>query len=257
MKNLLGILIQARLGSTRLPGKMQLPFFQERTIPQIIIERLKQAVPEVPIVLCTTIAPEDDALVDLADKCDVACFRGSENDVLTRFIEASEAHGFENIIRVCADNPFLSPLHITMLIDEFNAEPSDYLSFAFRDGTPIMKGHIGLFAEIMHVDFLKRIATLTSDPLYREHVTNFVYTNREKFRARFLPVPEPFYDRKDIRLTIDTLADFKYVQELFKKAFKDSDSLHSDLNLNNLFALIQASPEVLQRMRHEIEKNQK
>lgn len=253
----MGILIQARLGSTRLPGKMQLHFFQERTIPQIIIERLKQALPEVPIVLCTTTAPEDDALDDLAKKCGVACFRGSENDVLIRFINASIAHGFEKVIRVCADNPFLSPLHIALLIDEFNAEPGDYLSFAFHDGTPIMKGHIGLFAEIMRVDFLQRITTLTNDPLYREHVTNFVYTNRAKFNARFLPVPEPFYDRKDIRLTIDTLADFNYVQELFNKVFKDSDSLHSDLNLNNLFALIQASPEVLQRMHHEIEKNQK
>jgi spore coat polysaccharide biosynthesis protein SpsF len=120
-----------------------------------------------------------------------------------------------------------------------------------------MKGHIGLFAEIMRVDFLKRIAEQTSEPLYREHVTNFVYTNMHLFDARFLTVPEPFFRRKDIRLTIDTFADFKYVQELFEKAYKDSDSLRKDIEINKLFALIESSPDLLHRMSREIEKNQK
>lgn len=257
MENLLGILVQARLGSTRLPGKMQLPFFQGLTIPQIILERLKSVVPAESIVLCTTNSPDDDALVELAKVCGVQCFRGSENDVLQRFLDAADTHHFQNVIRVCADNPFLSQTYIARLIEVFNAAPCDYLSFAFHDQTPIMKGHIGLFAEIMRVDFLQRIAEKTSDPLYREHVTNFVYTNTDLFDARFLPVPEPFFDRKDIRLTIDTFADFKYVQELFEKAYKDSDSLRKDIEINKLFALIEASPDLLQRMSREIEKNQK
>lgn len=236
---------------------MQLPFFQGLTIPQIIIERIKSVVPSENIVLCTTSSSEDDALEELAGVSGIQCFRGAEHDVLQRFIDAATAHNFHHIIRVCADNPFLSQTYLARLIEEFHEVPCDYLTFAFHDQTPIMKGHIGLFAEIMRVDFLKRIAEITADPLYREHVTNFVYTNTDRFSARFLPVPEPFYNRKDIRLTIDTLADFNYVRELFEQAYEEPESYKRDIDLHALFDLIESSPNLLARMGREIEKNQK
>jgi spore coat polysaccharide biosynthesis protein SpsF len=236
---------------------MQLPFSQGLTIPQIIIERLKSIVPGETIVLCTTSNSEDDALEEVARLSGVQCFRGSEHDVLQRFLDAAKTHNFQEVIRVCADNPFLSQTYIARLIEEFYAVPCDYLSFAFHDQTPIMKGHIGLFAEIMRVDFLTRIAELTTDPLYREHVTNFVYANTDRFNARFLSVPEPFYNRKDIRLTIDTLADFNYVRELFEQAYGEPGSYKRDIELHALFDLIESSPNLLARMGREIEKNQK
>lgn len=223
----------------------------------MIIEKLKQVLPASNIVLCTTRNSEDDTLEALADDFGIQCFRGSENDVLQRFLDAAESHGFDTVIRVCADNPFLSQTHIKELINSFNGQPCDYISFAYFDGTPIMKGHIGLFAEIMRVDFLKQIAERTDLPLYREHVTNYVYEHLDVFNARFIPVPEPFFGRKDIRLTIDTPSDFAYVQEIYAALFDGRADFLVDAELHELFQVIHNTPGVLEKMKGEIDKNTK
>ncbi len=234
---------------------MLLPFYREYTIPQIIIEKLKQVLPASNIVLCTTRSAEDDALETLAADCGIECFRGAEDDVLQRFLDAAENHRFDTVIRVCADNPFLSRTHVQELIASFKSKPCDYISFAYFDGTPIMKGHIGLFAEIMRVDFLKQIAQKTNLPLYREHVTNYVYEHLDIFDARFIPVPEPFFDRKDIRLTIDTPSDFAYVQEVYAALFDGQGDFLVDADNHKLFQVIHTTPGVLEKMKGEIDKN--
>lgn len=257
MINRIGLLVQARAGSTRLPGKMLKPFYLGDTIPKIILEKLKRVFPPSSIVLCTTRTSEDDALERLAEECGVRCYRGDEDDVLQRFIDAAEEFSFENVIRVCADNPFLSQKYLGILVDEFKLRGCDYLSYAYLDGTPIMKGHIGLFAEVMKTDFLRRIAGKTSLPLYREHVTNYVYEHLTDFDAQFLLVPKPFTSRKDIRLTIDTEQDFTYVQEIYSSAYKQLHSGFDDVLLSDLFDLVNSAPDILRRMKTEIDKNRK
>lgn len=253
----IGILVQARAGSTRLPGKMLKPFYLEDTIPRIILEKLKRVFPLTNIVLCTTQSPSDDVLESLAQSCGVRCFRGDEDDVLKRFIDASESYGFEEVVRVCADNPFLSQKHLRTLVEEFESRGCDYLSYAYFDGTPIMKGHVGLFAEAMRTDFLRRIYRVTTLPIYREHVTNYVYEHLSEFDAQFLLVPAPFTKRKDIRLTIDTESDFIYIQEIYAATYAKLQSSYEDVELQNLFDIVHSTPEVLAKMKIEIEKNTK
>lgn len=257
MKNRIGVLVQARAGSTRLPAKMLKPFYEGATIPQIIIEKLKRVFPASNIVLCTTHSPADDALEHVAKACGVRFFRGHEDDVLQRFIDAADAFEFEEVVRVCADNPFLSQEYLHTLADEFESRSCDYLSFAFHDGTPIMKGHVGLFAEAMKTDFLRRIREKTTLPFYREHVTNYVYEHRSEFDAQFLPVPEPFFDRKDIRLTIDTASDFAYTKEIYTAAYHRRETHFDDVDVHELFELVQSIPGVLEKMKTEIANNTK
>lgn len=246
-------ILQARTGSTRLPGKMLLPFFRDQSIPDLIIANLKKVLKPDQIILATTTEPGDDALAVLAEKHGIRIFRGDTNDVLKRFLDTAERFGLTDVIRICADNPFLSSAYVQRLMDEHTKGQTDYVTFAFPDGTPIMKAHIGLFAEIMKVSFLKDIAARTDEKLYREHVTNYVYENRQLWNTRFLPVPEPFSGRKDIRLTIDTAEDFKNVSDLFVKICPDGKEATPEAIISG----IDNTPGLKERMKAEIDKNTK
>lgn len=246
-------ILQIRTGSTRLPGKMLMPFFEGRNIPELIISKVKSVLPASNIIIATTTSPKDDAIEAIAVNQGVKCFRGDENDVLRRFLDAIDLFGAENVIRICADNPFLRAEYLAQLIQTFEKTDFDYISFEFPDGTPIMRSHIGLFAEIMKADFLRKIAQKTTEPLYREHVTNYVYEHRNEFKTLFLPVPAPFTTRKDIRLTIDTAGDFESIQQLYAELH------HQDGNFSSIELLdaIDRNPQLLSSMKEQIELNSK
>ncbi len=209
------IIIQARLNSSRLPHKMIIPFYEDRGILDLIIERLLKHFGKDRLVLATTSKLKDDILADVALKHKIAVFRGSENDVLDRFIKSAEKESAEQIIRVCADNPFILPEYIENLIEAFDLDIMDYLSYRFLDNTPIIKSHIGLFAEIMTLDSLVKVRKQTDVKIYHEHVTNYIYENPEIFRVKFLDLPEIILNRRDLRLTIDTIDDFNMTKELY------------------------------------------
>ena len=222
-----GIVLQARTGSTRLPGKMTMPFYNNQCMLEVILEGIAQRFSREEIYLATTTSPADDALVHIAGKSGVHCFRGSENDVLQRFIDCSEHFELDVSVRICADNPFIQGEYMDQLIQDFQHAPSDYSSFAFPDGTPIIRSHIGFFTEIVSTAALKKAAAETSDPFYHEHVTNFIYGNADRYNVRLLPLPLHLQPRTDIRLTIDTADDFEMASALYtelRNAGKENNS---------------------------------
>lgn len=101
-----GIIIQARTGSTRLHNKILLPFYGEQRIIDILIGNIKQACAGKTIVLATTDRPQDDILEEVAREAGICCYRGDENNVLDRFIQAAAEFNLDRFIRVCSDNPF-------------------------------------------------------------------------------------------------------------------------------------------------------
>lgn len=107
------IIIQARTGSTRLPGKVLADFYDGQSILEIIINRCKELDAEWPVIVATSAADADKAIVNLATACGVKTFAGDEQDVLKRFIDAAEQFGARKLIRVCADNPFLDKVYCT------------------------------------------------------------------------------------------------------------------------------------------------
>ncbi|MDE6460665.1 MAG: NTP transferase domain-containing protein, partial [Paramuribaculum sp.] len=138
-----GIVIQARSGSTRMPSKILLPFEGDTRIIDIIIEKIKKSCPDKTIVVATTDNPADNILEDIAKEHGVECFRGSENDVLARFIGAADKFGLDRIIRVCSDNPFLQTDTFGELFEAQTRSGADYVAFAFPDGRPTIKSHLG------------------------------------------------------------------------------------------------------------------
>jgi len=250
-----GIILQARTGSTRLPGKILKPFYKEDTILDIIIKQFKDNSFGFPVTLATSINEKDACLEDYARKHEVLFFRGSENNVLQRFIDAAEANGFSNIVRVCADNPFLNMEGFETLAKAFaNVPDLDYLSFKNHKDKPAIKTHWGLFTEFVSLNALKKVDSLTQDPLYLEHVTNYIYEHPEdNFKIKLLEAPDPVYRREDIRFTIDTLEDF----ELLKKQYSDYLKSYSIFALENLVDFVDGRPEVLKSMKINIKTNSK
>ncbi|NNE54408.1 MAG: glycosyl transferase family 2 [Flavobacteriales bacterium] len=218
-----------------------------------MVDELAKVLPRENIILATTTNPLDSPLVDLANALGIPSYRGDENDVLRRFIDTIEHFNLTSVLRICTDNPFLRSEYIKVLCDRFSKEEKEYMTFEFPDGTPIMKSHIGLFAEIMSASFLRRLDRITSQRLYREHVTNYVYEHRGDFETTFIPVPEAVANRRDIRLTIDTPGDFEVAQALYQELMKNKGYF----SVEDLVKMIDSHPEFIQRMEREIERNSK
>ena len=247
----LGIILQARTGSTRMPEKVILPFFQDQSILDLLLEKTKKL--NVPVVLATTGNPFDDRICTLAEKHQVQVFRGSENDVLDRFIQAAKQNHFSKIIRVCADNPFLDVAGMKKLIDEFSDSKADYLGFQLAGNKPSILTHFGFWTEAVRLDALEKAQNLTFEKLYHEHVTNFIYGNPDLFNVQFIPADPLVFSRTDIRMTLDTPEDFEIQQQIFATISKENPNF----GIPEIVNWLDRHPEILERMKIEILKNQK
>jgi len=247
MKNT-GVIIQARLGSTRLPKKMTKPFYEGKNILEILLAKLSSEL-NTKIILATTTNPIDDRIEEIGQEFGINIYRGSEIDVLERFIGAAEYYNISNIVRVCADNPFIQPKYIQNIINEINDNDFDYLSYTLTENLPVIKSHIGLFSEGTTLSTLKRINTLTNDCFYHEHVTNYIYENPSVFNIKLIDVPDFIKGRSDLRFTLDTQEDYELLQNLY--AFY----ANSDDNIESLILHIDSHPEILSKMKKNINKN--
>lgn len=245
-------IIQARLGSTRLPGKILLPFYEGKSILTLLIDKLKQF-GHTKIVLATSINPVNDPLIAMAEDCEIKYFRGSENDVLRRFIDAADYFKASKIIRICSDNPFLDVDSINRLIDFVtNNYQYDYVSFNVN-GTPSIKTHYGFWTEYVTLEALKKVALLTDEPLYHEHVTNYIYTHPESFNFHLLNTPSILLSHDKVRLTIDTESDFNNAQMIYKELVKTS----SYPTIEQVIHYLDNHPYYYKTMEQEIHKNSK
>ncbi|KGO97186.1 hypothetical protein Q767_00855 [Flavobacterium enshiense DK69] len=208
--------IQARLGSTRLPGKVLLPFYENNSILDLLVQNIKSNFSNISLVLCTSINNSDDLIAGFCKKKGIDCFRGSENNVLGRFLEASDFYNVSTIVRVCADNPFLDILFLKELLDFYFDNPNaDYWSFKNDEGIPVIKTHYGFFAEIVSKKALQAVLEETDDNLYLEHVTNFIYS-QSGFEVKLKSLPHYLKNRTDLRFTIDDIDDFENLKPVYQ-----------------------------------------
>lgn len=214
------IIIQARVGSTRFPNKMTIPFYQEKGMLHYLLTRLKKAELPVRIILAIPDSLPNDNLQTIASDLDIPVFRGSEENVLFRFIRAAETHHVNNIIRVCADNPFLDTHSLKALIDAFAKTDADYIPFCLSDNTPTIKTHFGFWAEGVLLSTLKTIARNTNKKIYLEHVTNYIYTVQSghaltpSFHIHPLYIDRTLEIQSWARFTVDTKNDFETMKTL-------------------------------------------
>ncbi len=248
----IAFVIQVRTGSTRLAHKMVKKFWNNKSIPEIIIEKLRNNFPDIKIILATTDKIEDLFFRNVANFYEIDFFQGNETDVLKRFIDAAEYYSVQKIIRICADNPFLDMKQMEYLTDNIDDE-NDYISFNIN-GVPSIKTHFGFWAEYVRLDALKKIQVSTKDILYLEHVTNFIYTHPELFKINFLDPNQRIKDAENIRMTIDTAADFDTAQQIYKQL---NNQYAENFGIDEILNFLDTHSDYKIKMTEQIRKNTK
>lgn len=212
------------MGSSRLPGKILMPFVESKSILDLIIDNVKSVVQnKYEIVIATSNSNENYTLENYAKAKKVLLFKGDENDVLSRFIETGIQYGYTHILRICADNPFLSKFFLKFLISKWEQSLNDYLSFKMFNGTPIIKSHIGLFAEIVSSHSLQIAKASTNKNNYLENVTEYIYEHPGQFDINFIELPEYISNRIDLRFTVDDIDDFQILSQIHNKCKFDDN----------------------------------
>ncbi|RJQ28968.1 hypothetical protein C4565_02875 [Candidatus Parcubacteria bacterium] len=194
----IGAVVQARMGSTRLPGKSLMPIWKDKTLLEMVLRRVLAAhKPEI-TVLATSDRNDCDPLEHLAAHLGADVVRGDEKDVLSRFVQAIQRHHFDSVIRICADNPLVDPGELDRLADFFESGGYDYAASTTPDcGLPD-----GLGAEMVRAELLSDHLP-SANPHSREHVTTFIMEAPEHFFVDTYLAPRELW-LPGIRLDIDT-----------------------------------------------------
>lgn len=218
-------IVQARMGSTRFPGKM-LAALGDYPLLEWVLRRVAAAAEVDQVVLATSDLPGDQPLLAVAERCGVAVFRGSESDVLERFVGAARLTAAEQVVRVCADNPFIDPGEIDRLIRYFRDQPSDY---ACNHLDRLGSGYAdGFGAEILAAGLLYRMADAAREPRHREHVTLYLWDHAADFRLAAVPAPDALAF-PHLRFDVDRPADLEGLKRLQQSAGLDMGSPAADI----------------------------
>jgi spore coat polysaccharide biosynthesis protein SpsF len=231
-------ILQARMSSTRLPGKVMRPILGQPMIARQI-ERLRRARRLGPLTVATSTDASDDVIEDFCRSAGVGCWRGPLDDVLARFVGALQAAGSpKTFVRLTADCPLADPQLIDACIEAHAASGADY-TYNWKDWTYPK----GLDVEVCETAALMRAARESADPYDHEHVTPFVYRHPELFRLNAITRDPPLR----YRWTVDTPEDFAFVTQVYealypaKPDFDSADILawqagHPDAVLPNLIS---------------------
>lgn len=211
-------IIQARMGSSRLPGKMMFPLDCDPVVNQVI-RRVSKASELDMEMLATTNCERDDILVDQGQHNGVDVYRGSESDVLKRMYSAAKSTNADVIVRVCADNPLIAPACIDTLVSQLKKEGVDYASC--EQSLPI-----GLGAEAFTMNSFSIVDKEAAEPHEREHVTVYYRDNPDQFSLTSIGIKDIFDKTRlikntDIRLTLDTAADYKLLRQVYQNVSPD------------------------------------
>jgi len=198
--------------SSRLPGKVLMDL-AGRPLLERMLERLKRATTLDEIVVATTVNASDDPVVELARANGVGHFRGSEDDVLSRYLGAARAAGAELVVRVTSDCPLIDPDVLDRVVQRAmdDAAPCDYASNTLLRTYPR-----GLDVEALHVDVLERIGRMARSQPAREHVTYFLHAERRDLFVIADVVQEQ--DDSELRWTVDTPEDLELVRRIYATA---------------------------------------
>lgn len=232
------IIIQARISSSRLPGKVLKDLCGE---PMLLrqIERVKSCRMADQIVVATSDEASDDPIAELCAKSRIACFRGSLGNVLSRYLGAAVAFGpTEHVVRLTADCPLADPDVIDACIALHLANGADYTSNKLGSATELGPTYpVGLDVEVMTFTGLDHVYRVASDPYDLEHVTPHFYRNPSQYSL--MPLRH-LTDLSKLRWTVDYPADLEFARAVFSKRW----SKDRVFRWHEVLSLVQANPEI-------------
>ncbi|KYD25392.1 glycosyltransferase family protein [Geobacillus sp. FSL W8-0032] len=194
------IIIQARMGSSRLPGKVLMPL-GETVVLDYVVSRCQQVKQVDEVIVATSVLPQDDVIESWCKQHHVRCFRGSEDDVLARYYECAKPYQPDYVIRVTADCPFVDYELADRIIEAMEVEPADIV---------IVEGDLprGLVVEMVSFSALEYIYHHGKEPRHREHVTYYAYEFPDEFQRTYIQAPKEI-QHPQLRITLDTEEDYQ------------------------------------------------
>ena len=234
-------IIQARMGSTRLPGKVLLDI-AGRSMLARVVRRARRAELLSEVVVATGESPEDDPIVHECRRLDVPCFRGSDEDVLKRYHGAALAHGADAVVRITADCPLIDPGVIDRVVHEFLEREPDYAANILDRTWPR-----GQDTEIMTAATLDRTFHAADLPYERIHVTPYIYGHPGLFDLLSVTQPE---DLSEGRWTVDSPDDMEFIRAVYGR-FDGDDRI----GWRDVQRLLASDPTLARMNRHVRQKH--
>ena len=223
--------IEARMTSSRLPGKVLLPFAGKPALERLI-ERVRRSRYVDDIVVATTINNEDQPIIDLCEKIGCSYFRGSEEDVLSRVLGATKSVNGDIIVEITGDCPLLDHRHVDRMIELFYSGEYDYAS--------MKKFPNGFDVQIFPTEALGKVDKLTDDPIDRVHVSYYIYAHPETFRL-FHWYAEGDMNWPEGRVTLDEQSDY----ELLNAIVEDLYPKNEDFSAEDIVRLLKSRPDLV------------
>ena len=225
-------LIQARMGSKRLPGKMSM-MLGKYTILEWVIKRSSKSKLIDDLILLTSNLEKDDILIKQANELGIKTYRGSETDVLNRFSSAANIFGCDIAVRICADNPFVDSIEIDRLINFYLNNNYDY---CFNNQNKLESNYAdGFGAEIINNKVLQFLEKNIKSDYLREHVTLGVFEKKYNFRISALKAPKEL-SYPNMRFDIDTIDDFYELTKIINNGINinssGKDIIETSIKLN-------------------------
>ncbi len=238
-------IIQARTGSTRLPGKVLLDLACKPLLAHVV-ERAQRIQLADAVVVATTTAPADDRIEALCARYAWRCFRGEEMDVLDRYYQAAREVNARDVVRITSDCPLFCPRQADRVIRHHLDSRADYTHNAtvWGGGTPVGTG-----CEVLTFAALEASWREGKEPHHREHVTDYVYERGERFRTETVPAPPELW-RPQYRLTVDTLEDLQLIRKIYGRLYRPGQII----DLADVIRLLDHEPELLEINRHVVQK---
>lgn len=229
------------MGSTRLPGKVLMDIGGETTLSRVV-RRLSRAKLITEVAIATTDFPADDVIISEAERLRVRCFRGSEQDVLARYLGAAEAFEADVVVRITSDCPLIDPEIADQVVREFLYAPAD---FAYNDVEHSFPR--GLDVEVFSRDAFHKAARMADRSYQREHVTPVFYERPDTFKAAIVRSGTDF---SRYRWTLDTPEDLQLIRAIYSH-FSGRD----DFGWKEIVTLLEESPDLAKMNAHVVQKS--
>jgi len=239
----LALIVQARMTSTRLPGKV-LKEVLGRPLLYYQLERLRRVSSQDEIIIATTVNKTDEPIVAFCAEHGLPCYRGSEDDVLARYCETARAFRVSNIVRITADCPLIDPVVINGVIKTYldSRGELEYVANTLKRTYPR-----GLDCEVFSFEVLKEINGLATEISDREHVTSYIYRHPDKYRLKNVAGEE---DHSSYRWTVDTPEDFELIRRIIEELY----TVKPDFTMADCLEVMRRHPDWVKINQHVEQK---
>lgn len=243
-----GAIVQARMGSTRLPGKVLKNLSKNDSVLGVLIKRLKISKELDNIIIATTPNEKNKAIIEEAKNYNVDWYIGDEENVLKRYYDAAIKYTLNIIIRITSDCPFIDPKILDDMIKFYKLNNYDYI----RNVDETTNFSKGFEIEIFNFEVLEKVFKNAKLKPEEEHVTYYIYTHPEEFSIFSYNI-EDLEKFDDLRLTIDEIDDLEMCREVCKNLFENGKSI--DFSIYDILKIIKKTPELMNINKHVQHKN--